>query len=131
MPGSAFHRQIIGKSSCVKKETFQHQGIFVTSRNCNINIMLSIWITSRPSMRVSKWDQFSQFRWISTKENLYKRLKLAAFGWWIKGSRQAASERPTVICTRSDMTKIFHVRSYDRFKEMQSNLWRKKHHRTY
>ena len=56
----AFYRQIIPESSCVRKETVDID-ILVTSRNGDRKTMQSIRITSRPPMRKSKWNQFSQF----------------------------------------------------------------------
>ena len=44
-------------------------------RKGDIKILQTIRITSGPSARISKWNQFSQFKWTSTK-----------------GSREAASE---------------------------------------
>ena len=53
-----------------------------------------------------------------------------------QGSREAASEGPTVlhirVATRAispDMTTVFHAWAYGRFIEIQSNLRRKKLHR--
>ena len=50
---------------------------------------------------------------------------------WIRnlGTREVASEEPTVLYTGPDMTKIFHASSYGIFIEIQSNHWRKKLHR--
>ena len=47
---------------------------------------------------------------------------------WIRnlGTREVASEEPTVLYTGPDMTKIFHASSYAIFIEIQSNHWRKK-----
>ena len=56
-----FYRKRIPESRCPMKETFD-KGIFVTSRNGDRKIMQSIRITSRPPSRISKWNQFSQFR---------------------------------------------------------------------
>ena len=41
--------------------------ILVTSRNGDRKVMQSIRITSRPTSRIRKWNQLSQFRWTSTK----------------------------------------------------------------
>ena len=49
--GKAVYRQRIPESSCVRKETVDI-GIFVTSRNGDRKIMLSIRITSRPPSRI-------------------------------------------------------------------------------
>ena len=52
--------------SCARKETVVID-IVVTSRNVDRKIMQSIRITSRPSSRIRKWNQLSQFRGASTK----------------------------------------------------------------
>ena len=57
----AFYRQKIPETSCVKKETVDID-ILVTSRNGHRKIMQSIRITSRHTLRIRKWNQFSQFR---------------------------------------------------------------------
>ena len=58
---------------------------------------------------------------------------MATFCQWAKGSREAASEGPTVLYIRPDnspdMTTVFHTLSYGRFIEIQSNLRKKKLHR--
>ena len=68
--------------------------------------------------------RYAHFRWTSTKVIPIKKLKLATFRRWAKGSREAASEGPTVLhicfCSLSNI----------RFIEIQSNLGRKKLHRT-
>ena len=56
----AFYRQIIPEFSCATKE-------LVTSTNGDKKIMQSLRITSRPSLRIGKRKQFSQFRWVSIK----------------------------------------------------------------
>ena len=56
-----FYRQRILESSCDRKETVDIE-ISVTSRNGDRNIMQSIGITIRPSSRIRKWNQFSQFK---------------------------------------------------------------------
>ena len=50
----------------------------------------------------------------------------------IKGSREAASEEPTVLHIRfsSDVTTVFHTCVYGRFIEIPNKLSRKKLHRT-
>ena len=59
--------------------------------------MQSIKVTSRPPVRIKKWNHLSQFRWISTKGILVeKTLEKATFQQWAKGSREAASQGPTV-----------------------------------
>ena len=58
---NAFKRQRIPESSCARKETVDID-ILVTSRNGDKKIMQSIRITSRPTLRIRKWNQFSQFR---------------------------------------------------------------------
>ena len=49
----AFYTQRIPESSCVGKETVY---IIVTSRNSDRKTMQHITITSRPPMRIRKWD---------------------------------------------------------------------------
>ena len=56
----AFLRQRIPESSCAKKETVDID-ILVTSRNGDRKIMQFIRITSRPTSRKGKWNQWSQF----------------------------------------------------------------------
>ena len=68
-------------------------------------------------------------------------MKVATFRWWAKGSRGAASERPTVlhICfcnfqlaawsTSLEVITVFHAWSHGRLVEMQINHRRKKIHR--
>ena len=56
----AFYRQRILEFSCVRKETVDIV-ILVTSRNGHRKIMESIRITSRPTSRKKKWNQFSHF----------------------------------------------------------------------
>ena len=56
----AFYSQRIPEFSCARKETVDTD-ILVTSRNGDRKIMQSIRITSRPSLRKRKWNQFSQF----------------------------------------------------------------------
>ena len=53
------YRQRIPEPSCVRKETVDID-ILVTSRNGDKKIMQSIRITSRPPLRIRKWNQFSQ-----------------------------------------------------------------------
>ena len=96
----AFYRQRIPESSCARKETVDID-ILVTSKNGDRKIMRSIRITSRPPLRKRKWNQSSQFRRTSTKKQyLEKRLKLVTFWRWVKGSREAAREGPTVLYIR-------------------------------
>ena len=46
----------VQNSSCVRKETLEID-ILVTSRNGDRKIMQSIRITSRPPLRIKKWNQ--------------------------------------------------------------------------
>ena len=62
----AFFRQRIPEPSCARKETVDID-ICVTYRNGDRKIMQSIRITSKPSSRIKKWNQLSQFRRTSTK----------------------------------------------------------------
>ena len=56
----ALYRQRIPEFSRARKETVNID-ILVTSRNGGRKIMQSIRITSIPSSRKRKWNQFSQF----------------------------------------------------------------------
>ena len=49
------------ESNCARKETVD-TGLLLTSKNGNRKIMQSIWKTSRHTMRIGRWNQFSQFR---------------------------------------------------------------------
>ena len=84
-------------------------------------------------MKIKNWNQF---RWI-TKEN--------TFDQWAKGSREVASEGPTVLLTillliwhfqvvarrtSPEMTTAFHESLHGRFIEIQKNLGRKKLYKT-
>ena len=57
----ALYRQRILESSCARKEAVDID-VLVTSRNGGRKIMQSIRITKRSPLRISKWNQFSQFR---------------------------------------------------------------------
>ena len=54
-----FYRQRIPESSYAREETVDID-ILVTSWNGDRKIMQSIRITSRPPLRIKKWNQFSQ-----------------------------------------------------------------------
>ena len=56
----ALYRQRIPEFSCVRKETVDID-ILLTSRNGGRKIMQSIRIKTRPTSRIRKWNQFSQF----------------------------------------------------------------------
>ena len=113
------------KESILQAESFQSlvvQGkktvdvhILVTSRNGDRKVIHSIRITSRPSSRIWKWNQFCQFWWRSTKEYLQKRLKLATFQQRAKGLANVIFE-----CTE----KGFSIRGQlvrDIFSKMDKN----------
>ena len=53
----AFYRPRIPESSCARKETIDIN-MLVTSRNGDRKIMHSIKITSRPTLKKRKWNQF-------------------------------------------------------------------------
>ena len=59
-------KESILETSCLGKETVDID-ILVTSRDSDRKIMQSIRITSRPSLRIRKCNQLSQFRLKSTK----------------------------------------------------------------
>ena len=65
-PRKAFYRLRIPESSCARKETVDIR-ILVTSRNGDRKIMQGIKVTSRPSSKIRKWNQLSQFRETSAK----------------------------------------------------------------
>ena len=56
-----FYMQKIPESSCRRKESVDIDN-FVTSRNGDRKIIQSIRKTSRPILRIRKWNQVSQFR---------------------------------------------------------------------
>ena len=82
----AFYRQRIPDYSCTKKNTFDID-ILVTSWNVDRKTVQSIRITDRPLLRIRNWNQLSQPRWTSTKVIPIKRLKLAIFGEFRRGSK--------------------------------------------
>ena len=57
----------------MKKETVD-MDILVTSRNDDGKIMQPTRITSRPTSRIKKWNQFSQFRRKSNKAILIEKI---------------------------------------------------------
>ena len=133
-------------SSCIRKETVDI-GTLLTSRNSERKIMQPVRVASAPATRIRKLNQFSQFRWISTKVIPIRRLKLATFRRWPKGSKEAVIEGPADLhicfCTLSniyiqtttgstspDMTTAFHANLYGSSIEIKTNFLRKKLHRT-
>ena len=56
----AFFKQIIPESSCARKETVDID-ILVTFWNGDRKIIQSSRITRRPTSKIKKWNQFSQF----------------------------------------------------------------------
>ena len=56
----AFYRKRIPEPSCVSKGTVDID-ILVKSRNVDREIIESIRVTCRPSLRKGKWNQLSQF----------------------------------------------------------------------
>ena len=57
----AFYSQRMPESSCVINETADIDNL-VTSRNGDRKIKESIRITSKPLLRIRKWNQFSELR---------------------------------------------------------------------
>ena len=57
----AFYRHRIPDPSCAREETVDIDAQ-ATSRNGDRKVMQSIRITSRPSSRIRKWNQFIQFK---------------------------------------------------------------------
>ena len=125
-----FYRQTIPEPCCKRKETIAID-ILVTSRNSDKKIMQSIRITSRPPLRMKKWNQLSQFRWTSTKSNTYTK----NLSWLHLHNEPRVQERLQVkdqqscistlqlikqvqVATRStipDMTTLFHTWKYALF----------------
>ena len=79
------------------------------------------------------------------QSNRCRRLKLATFQRWAKGSREAAKKdqqssisflwliqqfQVAIRSSSPDMTTVFHAWPYGRFIGLQSNLRRKKLHKT-
>ena len=62
----AFCRQKISRSSCARKGTVDID-ILIKSRKSDKKIMHSIRIMRRPSLRITKCNKFSRFKWTSTK----------------------------------------------------------------
>ena len=62
----ALYKQRIPESSCARKETVDTD-ILVTFRNGDRKIMPSIRTTTTTPSTIRNWNQFSQFRWTSTK----------------------------------------------------------------
>ena len=56
-----FYRHRMPEFSCARKKTVDIHNL-VTSRDGDRKIMQSIRITNRPSLRIRKWNKFSQFR---------------------------------------------------------------------
>ena len=65
---NAFYGQKIPESSCARKETVDIEILITSRRKSDKKIMQPIRITSKTATRIRKWNQFSQFRWTSTKE---------------------------------------------------------------
>ena len=63
----AFCGQRIPESSCARKETVDIEILITSRRKGDKKIMQPIRITSKTATRIRKWNQFSQFRWTSTK----------------------------------------------------------------
>ena len=141
----AFYRQRIPEFSCARKETVDID-ILVTSRNGDRKILQSTRITSRPPSRKSKWNQLSQFLKNIYQSNTYRK----DLSWphfdnepRVQEKQQVKDQQScisvSVACltipiatggTSSDMVAVFYTWVYGRFLEIQSNLRRKKLHRT-
>ena len=93
----AFYRQRIPEYSIARNKETVDIDILITFSNGDRKIMESTRITSRPTLRIRKWNQLSQFRWTTIKVIAMKRLNLATFQWWAKVSRESASKGPTVL----------------------------------
>ena len=109
--------------------------ILVTSTNSDRKIMQSITITCRPPLRITKWNQFSQFRWTSSKVIPIKKIEashtLMLSQWFKRGSNWRTNNpaypflqliQQFLVATRStnsDMTTTFYTWSYGRFIEIE------------
>ena len=135
------YRQRIPESSCVRKETVDID-ILITSRNGDRKIMESIRKeTSKPPLRTGKQNQLIQVRW-----TWYTYRK--GLGWLYFSDEPRVQERqqvknqqscilvfvayPTIPISNLEHQhrQQFHAWPYGRFVETQSNLRRKKLHRT-
>ena len=103
----AFYRQRIPDFSCAMKETVDIN-ILVKSKNGDWKIMQSIGITSRP-LENTEVEPVEPVQMDIYESNTYRRLKLVTFRRWTRGSREAASERSTVLhihfCSLSIISK--------------------------
>ena len=75
----AFCGQRIPDSSCAKKETVDIEILITSRRKGDRKIIQPIRIASEAATEIRKWNQFSQFRWTSTKVIAIERLKVATF----------------------------------------------------
>ena len=141
-----FYRKRISESSCARKETVD-KDIIVTSRNGNRKIMQSIRIKRRPPSRIRKRNQFGQFRRKSTKVMPTEKTSAGYISIMCQGFKGGSKWRTNSsahihFCSLSNNSKkqvgltaqtwllIFHTWPNKRFTEIQSNLRRKKFHRT-
>ena len=138
----AFYRQRIPEFSCVRKETVDID-ILVTSRNGDRKIMLSIRITSTPPSRKRKVEPVEP-----VLKNIYQSNTYRKYLSWphfddeprVQEKQQVKDQQSCisvfVSCltnpgyTSPGMTTVFHTWAYGRFIDVQSNLRRKKLHRT-
>ena len=118
------------------------------NRNDDRITMHPIGVKRKPAARIRKWNQFSQFRWTSTKLILIEKEFSSQVNLRAKSSRKAASKESTILhtsfsylsllsniqvstgSTRPDKKTVFHTKLYGRSKETKSNSRRKKLHRT-
>ena len=136
--------QRIPESSCVRKEIVDID-FLLTSRNADRKIMQSIRIMGRPEHENKEVEPVEPVQMNICQGNTYRKdLTWLHFNNKPAGSKEATSEGSTVLhihfCSLSNNSKkqlgipaqtwLFHAWSYDRFTEIQSNLRRKKLHRT-
>ena len=145
----AFYRQRIPESSCVRKETVDID-IFVTSRNVDRKIVQSNQNNEQTSLENKKVEPVQPVQMNYCQGDTYrKQLSWLLFDDELKvQERQQVKKQPSCIFislayptipttdeqqlwrTSPDMTTVFHTCQYARFIEKQSNLKRKKLHRT-
>ena len=95
--------------------------------------MKSIGLTIRTPTRRKKWNR-RPVQMNIYQINTYKKLKLTTFWWWPTASRETAvkEQQPniSVFIAPTQTSAVFHAWPYSRFIEIQSNLRRKKLHKT-
>ena len=107
----AFCGQRIAEFSCARKGTVDI-GIPVTSRNGDRKVMQCIRITSRPSSKIRKWNQLSEFRWTSTKVIPIEKTSTCYISTINQGFKRGSKWRTnsqsciSVFCSLSNISKL-------------------------